>query len=208
MQRETPVDLKPWFLTLNDVDETIHWEEFFGNNNPVELDVGCGRGLFTVTASEEQPEINYLGIEIDFREGRRGARRLKKRETPNARILGGDVNIVFNKHIADASVDAIHVYFPDPWWKRKHHHRRLFTDLFTNTCAAKLKPGGLLHHWTDVADYFKAVEGLMDHHKLFDKLAAPIERDPQHDMDYQTSFERKKRQGGETIYRGLWQRKK
>ena len=74
-----PTDLKPYFLVLDDIDQEyggrLDWPVFFGNDKPVEIDVGCGRGLFVFSASENRPDTNFLGIEIDYREGRRGARR-------------------------------------------------------------------------------------------------------------------------------------
>jgi len=152
--------------------------------------------------------VNLLGIETDYREGRRGAKRLKKRNFPNARVIGGDVKIAFTKHIPPGSVSAVHVYFPDPWWKKKHRRRRVFTDEFTDLAAQVLKPGGLLHSWTDVEEYFGVISGLMDHHPRYENLDPPEERDPANDMDFQTSFERKKRKAGCPIYRGLWQRTK
>ena len=206
-----PNDLKPYFLVLDDVDSDfggqLDWPKFFGNDRPVEIDVGCGRGLFVFTASESHPDRNYLGIEIDYKEGRRGARRLQKQQRPNARVLGGDVNVAFSRMIAPHSVDAIHVYFPDPWWKARHRRRRVFNDQFVDLCANLLKPGGELHSWTDVEEYFGVISELMNHHLLFDALPPPTEREAGNDMDYQTSFERKKRKDGWTIYRGLWQRK-
>ncbi len=200
-------NLFPWFRTIDDLTGLIDWSEFYGNSNPVELDVGSGRGLHLVTAGQSNPHINYLGIEIDYKEGRRAAKRLKKREIANTRVLGGDVNRAFNNHFAPHSVDAIHVYFPDPWWKRRHRRRRLFTDLFADRLSRTVKPGGLIHSWTDVKDYFEVIQALMDHHPGFEVLPPPEEREPLHDLDYQTSFERKKRQAGETIFRGLWRRK-
>lgn len=206
-----PVDLKPYFLVLGDIEgeyaNVLDWPAFFGNDQPVEIDVGCGRGLFLVHAAAAHPEINYLGIELDFKEGRRGARRLQKRQFNNARVLGGDVFYVFRKLIAPHSVDAIHVYFPDPWWKRKHRGRRVFNDHFVDLGAGLLKPSGLLHSWTDVAEYFDVISALMDHHPEFETLPPPPERPPADDMDYQTSYERKKRKLGLPIYRGLWRRK-
>jgi tRNA (guanine-N7-)-methyltransferase len=210
-QMPPPVDLKPYFLTVEDVVEEyggrLDWPEFFGNDQPVEIDVGCGRGLFLVHAGEANPDINYLGIEVDYREGRRGAKRLQKRNMENVRVLGGDVNVAFSKLIAPESVQAIHVYFPDPWWKRKHRRRRVFTDRFVDLCSRLLRPGGLLHSWTDVEEYFGVISGVMDHREDFDTLPPPPERSPEHDMDYQTSYERKKRQAGLPIYRGKWRRK-
>jgi tRNA (guanine-N7-)-methyltransferase len=206
MTRAPVPDLKPYFLTLNDLAGPLDGPAFFGNNNPVELDVGCGRGLYLFTASTSHPAINYLGLELDYHEGRRAARRFWKRSQPNARILGGDARIALAKFISPESVAAIHVYFPDPWWKRRHKHRRLFTDEFVELAAGVLKPGGLFHSWTDVEEYFGVIRALMDHHRAFEALPPPDETPAAHDLDYRTSFERKKRQLGATIYRGLWKK--
>lgn len=205
--RQPPDDLRPWFQTIDDLPGPIRWPEFFSNKNPVEIDVGCGRGLFLVNAGQMHPERNFLGIEIDYKEARRAARRLVKRESANVRIIGGDARVLLTKYVRPHSVSAVHVYFPDPWWKRKHKRRRLFNDEFVNIASQVLRPGGVLHSWTDVEDYFEVIAALMDHHPDFIRLADPPERSPQHDLDYQTSFERKKRKEGETIWRGQWRRK-
>jgi tRNA (guanine-N7-)-methyltransferase len=207
MRREPSVDLKPYFLTLDDLAAPLDWTTFFGNENQVELDIGCGRGLFLVNASTSHPQTNYLGIELDYKEGRRGARRLWKRSQPNARVLGGDARVALSKWIPRESVAAVHVYFPDPWWKRKHKRRRLVTDEFVDLAAAVLETGGLLHSWTDVEDYFAVIRALLDHHPAFEILPPPPEQAPAHDLDYQTSFERRKRQIGATIYRGRWRKR-
>lgn len=206
------VDLRPHFLCFEDLapyladDGRFEWSKLFGNENPVELDIGCGRGLFVFNASTSQPDRNFLGNELDFTEARRAAKRLAKRQQPNARIIGGDANFLLDKFLRPASVAAVHVYFPDPWWKRKHMRRRLFTDLFANRCAHVLQPGGLLHMWTDVSDYFEVVCSLMRHHDQFETLPPPLERPAENDLDYQTSFERTRRHAGLPIHRGLWKR--
>lgn len=205
MQLNSPrVDLRPWFLTAGDFHSTIDWCEFFGNDRPVEVDVGCGRGLFLCNESLAHPERNYLGIEIDFKEGRRTAMRLMKRRADNARVLGGDVKDAFKRLIAPQSIAVVHVYFPDPWWKAKHRKRRVFTPEFINQIVEVLEPGGLVSSATDVAEYFEVIRGLLDHDPRFEPLAPPSEKRPEHDMDYLTSFERKARQRGETIGRGRW----
>lgn len=207
MQTAPVKPIKPWFQTIEDVGGSLIWSDFFGNDHPVQLDIGCGRGLFTVNASARHPETNFLGLEIDYREGRRGAMRLLKREQPNARIIGGDCKVVLSEMIEPGSVQAAHVYFPDPWWKKRHHKRRLFTAEFVDLLARVVAPGGHVHSWSDVAEYFEIIQQLMDDHPKFDTCTPPDEREPEHDMDYQTSFERKKRQLGLPIYRGLWQRR-
>ena len=203
-----PADLSPYFLTIADVERAyggaLDWRTFFGNDHPVELDIGCGRGLFLVTAGEVHPSTNFLGIEIDYRHGRHGARRLQRRGLRSVRVLGGDAITALRMLVPPASIAAVHVYFPDPWWKRKHRRRRLFTDKFVDLAAAVLQPAGLLHAWTDVAAYFEVMQALMTHHPRFEALPPPAARTPAHDMDYQTSYERKRRKAGMPIHRGRW----
>ena len=204
--KQPPQDLKPYFLALDELDGPVDWPTVFANANPVEIDVGSGRGLFLVNAGLACPDINYLGIELDFREGRRAARRIKKRQMSNVRVLGGDVRILFDRCIQPHSVSALHVYFPDPWWKRRHRRRRVFTDEFVEQASVVLKSDGLMHVWTDVEEYFGIMAALLDHHAAFERLPTPPERQPQHDMDYRTSYERTGRKAGATIHRGLWRR--
>ena len=184
--------------------QRIDWAAWFGASQPVEIDVGSGRGLFLHTASGANPGTNYLGVEIDFKEGRRAAQRLKRGKRSNARVIGGDAHYVLRHFVAPGSVDAIHVYFPDPWWKKKHRRRRVFSDAFVDLAVVALKPQGLLHSWTDVEEYFGVISALMNNDARFESLPPPAQRSAEHDMDYQTSFERKARKQGTTIHRGLW----
>lgn len=206
MQTAPIKPLKPWFQTIEDLGDSLNWAEFFGNDNPVELDIGCGRGLFLFSAAVSNPDVNYLGLEIDYREGRRAAKRLLKRDLPNARVIGGDCRRLLTEMIDRHSVAAAHVYFPDPWWKKRHHKRRLFTAEFADILADVVQPMGHVHSWSDVAEYFDIISDLMDQHPRLTTCEAPAQREAEHDMDYQTSFERKKRKLGLPIYRGLWQR--
>jgi tRNA (guanine-N7-)-methyltransferase len=201
-------DLAPYFFTLRDVPQApLDFAAVFGNEHPLEVEVGTGRGLFLVNAGTTHPATNFLGIEYDFKEARRAARRLQKRELANVRILGADANIALPQFLPDICAQALHVYFPDPWWKRRHKRRRVFNSEFLNQAARILVPGGLLHAWTDVEEYFGVMTALVAANPAFAALAAPPERQAVHDMDYHTSFERKKRKLGLTIFRARWERR-
>jgi tRNA (guanine-N7-)-methyltransferase len=201
-------DLKPYFLTYDDLGAgPLSWPEFFGNSHPVEVEVGTGRGMFIVNAGETRPDTNFIGMEIEYTEGRHAAKRLQKRNLLNARILGGDARVGLPKFIPSKSIAAMHVYFPDPWWKRKHWARRIFDGWFLNEVSRILVSGGILHAWTDVEAYFQVMLEVIKVNPDFLPLPPPEERPATHDMDYHTSFERKKRKAGLPIYRGRWERR-
>jgi tRNA (guanine-N7-)-methyltransferase len=203
-----PRDLRPWFLTLQDIAPApLDLVSLFDSEHPVEVEVGSGRGLFLVNAGVTCPEVNFLGIEYDFKEARRAARRLQKRALRNVRILGADARRVFCEYLTDACAVSVHVYFPDPWWKRRHKKRRIFNAEFLAQTARILKPGGLLHAWTDVAEYFEVMTAVVAENTEFVALPAPREQPAAHDMDYHTSFERKKRKLGLPIFRARWMRR-
>lgn len=201
------IDLRPYFMPLVETEGVLDWKALFGNDHPVELDIGCGRGKFLCDSAMAHPETNWLGVELNYSEGRRGATRLAKRQLPNGRVLGGDAHEMLRKRVEPHSVAAAHVYFPDPWWKRKHHKRRLFTDEFADLLARVVKPGGYVHSWTDVGDYFEVISALMNHHPEFTPQTPPPEPAGAHDLDYLTSFHRRGRLAGGPIWRGLWQRR-
>lgn len=207
MSAAAPPDLRPWFQTIEDLPEPpLDWTRFFGNENPVEVEIGSGRGLFLMNASLSRPDTNFLGVEYDFKEARRAATRLLKRKIPNGRMLGADARILLPKFLTTGSVAAVHVYFPDPWWKRRHSKRRIFEPIFVAEAARILQIGGRLHAWTDVPEYFEIMLQVVASQPAFAPLPAPSERAPEHDMDYHTSFERKKRKAGLTINRACWER--
>jgi tRNA (guanine-N7-)-methyltransferase len=201
------LDLRPYFLTLDDIPPApLDLAALFGNDHPVEIEVGSGRGLFLVNAGTNSPEVNFLGIEYDFKEGRRGARRLQKRLLANVRVLGADARVVLRDYLGDQSARAVHVYFPDPWWKRRHKKRRVFDAAFVTEAARILSSGGMLYARTDVEEYFGVMTALVAENPAFLVVPPPAERPPEHDMDYHTSFERKKRKLGLPIFRACWQR--
>ncbi|MDR0323592.1 MAG: tRNA (guanosine(46)-N7)-methyltransferase TrmB [Treponema sp.] len=134
-------------------EENLDFEKIFGNKNGVTLEIGFGSGFATAVIAGRNPDKNYLGIEVH----RPGIGRLlwemENSSLFNIRIVEYDAVFVIEKMIPPASLEAIHVFFPDPWPKKKHRKRRLMQRPFTESLAACLKPGGYLYMVTDWGDY-------------------------------------------------------
>jgi tRNA (guanine-N7-)-methyltransferase len=178
-----------------------HWKTVFGNDCPVELEVGFGKGLFLLTAAQQRPELNFGGIEIERKYVLFTANRVAKRKLDNVRLIWGDARVVLRDLVPPASLQAIHVYFPDPWWKMRHRKRRVFTGEFAKQCQRILRAGGFFHLATDVEDYFKIMMDLVARETRLVLLPPPEVQEPRHDLDYLTNFERKYRRAGKPIYR-------
>ncbi|HTU89613.1 MAG TPA: tRNA (guanosine(46)-N7)-methyltransferase TrmB [Gemmataceae bacterium] len=182
------------------------WREVFGNDRPVELEVGFGKGLFLLTAAQAHPEINFVGVEIVRKYQLFAGTRLAKRGLSNVRVACADVRLFLPRFVAAESLQAVHVYFPDPWWKKRHHKRRVFTAEFVAECLRVLRRGGRLHAVTDVEEYAAVMSALLADQPALRPLPPPSEKEPLHDLDYLTNFERKFRKQGKKIYRMSYQR--
>jgi len=138
--------------------EAIVFNEFFGNSNSVEMEIGCGKGKFLVARSIENPNTNFLGIDRVSKFMNIGKTRAQKRALPNIRFLRAEARAFLTEAIALGSVDIFHIYFPDPWPKRRHQVRRVFTAELLKLLHARLVLGGLVEIATDDKDYFDAMK--------------------------------------------------
>ena len=135
------------------VEEKITYETVFGNLNPVTIEVGFGMGTATAEIAAQNPGKNYIGIEVHKPGVGKLLGEIQSRGLKNLRIIEHDAVEVLNNMIADESVEAFHVFFPDPWPKKRHHKRRLIQRPHTALFASKLSPGGYFYMVTDWLEY-------------------------------------------------------
>jgi tRNA (guanine-N7-)-methyltransferase len=190
-------ELAPYLLEVPFTPDPVPLDlaQVFGNQHPIELEVGFGKGLFLQTSAETNPDVNYLGIEILRKYQFLAATRLAKRRLRNVRLVCDDVRPFLRRAIVQSTFRKIHVYFPDPWWKNRHRKRRLFTGQFVQECERCLAPGGQMHLATDVEDYFGVMTELMKTESSMHPIPVPEATQPL------TNFERKYRQENRPIYR-------
>jgi tRNA (guanine-N7-)-methyltransferase len=172
-QRRSYDTLSPLFC-LPFAEAPLDFARVFGNTHPVTLEIGFGMGAATALIAAENPGKNYLGVEVH----RPGIGRLlweiESRGLSNIRIVEADAAEVLEWMIPPESLAAFHIFFPDPWPKKRHHKRRLVRRPFTAALAEKLRPGGYVYMVTDWADYgdwalaeLSATEGLRNVYERF-----------------------------------------
>ena len=125
----------------------------FGNDNPMVIEIGFGMGIATSIIAEQNPHINYLGIEVHKPGIGRLFWEIENRGLKNIRVIEGDAKDIVKTIVMDRSISAFHIFFPDPWPKKRHHKRRLICRPFTDLLASKLIPGAYIYMVTDWLDY-------------------------------------------------------
>jgi len=204
--RRLPLEeLQPYLLETPSTPGLLAWPEVFGNAHPVEVEVGCGKGLFLLGASQACPHVNFLGIEIVRKYQLFTATRMAKRGLRNVRMACADARSFLTQFVGPGSVQAVHVYFPDPWWKKRHLKRRVFQPDFAAQCERILAPGGRLFVVTDVAEYFQIMQETVRLHTQL-VLEPPPDQEAVREGEYLTNFERKFRLEGRPIHRAVYKK--
>lgn len=199
-------ELTPFLFEPPKTVGPCNWSAVFSADRPLEVEIGFGKGLFLVNSAKARSDVNFLGIEIARKYQLFAATRLAKRQLQNVRLVKADARAFLRDFVAPATFQAVHVYFPDPWWKRRHLKRRVFTSDFAAECERTLKPGGQLHVATDVQKYFELINRLIELHTRLRLLPQGGTNDEQPTPDFLTNFERKFRAQGKPIYRVSYER--
>lgn len=179
---------------------TLDLTAIFGNSRPVEVEIGTGKGTFLLARAAARPEMNFLGVEWARAYAIYAADRFRRAGLTNVRMIRCDAAHLFKVCLGDRSLWRVHVYFPDPWPKRKHHHRRLIQQAFVEEVRRVLRPGGQLVIVTDHQEYFRHIQGVIS--QVGGLAAAPMPRMADREGEVVgTNFERKYIAQGRSFYK-------
>jgi tRNA (guanine-N7-)-methyltransferase len=169
--------------------------QLFGRNAPLHVDLGCGDGSFLCEMARQFPKRNFLGIERLTKRVEKVRR--KADEIENVRVLRADTLFAVRYLLRESSVETFYLLFPDPWPKRRHQLRRIFTPDFLDAIVVALVQRGVLRVATDQFDYFHQIERLSRSHLQFQI----VPQSPDDSLFPMTKFERKFRDQGLAVYR-------
>jgi tRNA (guanine-N7-)-methyltransferase len=158
-QQRAYAELLPRFGISYDA-KPVDLDQAFGRHAPVVVEVGSGMGETTARIAAENPGTDYLAIEVHAPGVGSLLRQVEEAGLTNVRVVRHDAVEVLRDMVAPGSLAGIHVFFPDPWPKKRHHKRRLLQPDFAALAASRLAPGGVLHvatDWQEYADHVLAV---------------------------------------------------
>jgi tRNA (guanine-N7-)-methyltransferase len=178
--------------------QTLDLDLLFGRHAPRTLEIGFGNGETTAAMALAQPERDFLAVEVHSPGVGALLRRLDALQLGNVRIVQHDVTEVLREMIPPGALDAVHVFFPDPWPKKRHHKRRLVQPPFVALLASRLAPGGVVHLATDWEDYARQMLAALSAEPLLVNTAPGFALRPE--TRPPTRFERR----GERLGHGVW----
>ena len=199
-QKRALEQLAPKYL-LGFKDEAISVQAIFGRNAPLVLEIGSGMGETTAAIAQAHPEADFIAVEVHGPGVGSLLNRIEALQLRNLRVIRHDAVEVLEKMIADSSLAALHLFFPDPWPKKRHHKRRLVQPGFAALAARKLAPGGTLHAATDWPDYGEHMNEVFQCEPLLEKAKAGFTARPS------TKFEARGKRLGNPISDLYWKRR-
>ncbi len=177
-----PADL---IYNLPSIVERLDLSQIFPGPQPLEVELGCGDASFLVDYAKLHPEHNFIGVERLLGRIRKLDRKGRRAGLTNLRGVRIESSYFLEYLLPPQSVSALHVYFPDPWPKKRHHKNRLVNERFPKIARAALTPGGVVYLRTDDEDYFEEMAGVFEAGAEFRKTETPSEL-----AELPTDFER------------------
>ena len=175
-------------------------DALFGRQAPRVLEIGFGNGANLIQMAAQQPEADFLGVEVHRPGVGRALLDIERLALPNVRLSNHDAVEVIAEQLPEACLDEVLVLFPDPWHKKRHHKRRLLNEAFVALVATRLKPGGVLRAATDWEPYAIAMLEVLGGCPQLENTSAEGGYVPRPDARQPTRFERR----GERLGHGVW----
>jgi len=176
-QERALADLMPLYgIALK--NELLRPADVFGRNAPLVLEIGSGMGETTARIAAEQPRTDFIAVEVHGPGVGSLLKRIAEQRLANLRVIRHDAAEVLEHMIADGALAGLHLFFPDPWPKKRHHKRRLVQPTFAALAARKLAPGGYLHAATDWPEYAAQMAQVLDAEPLLARDVQPRARPP------------------------------
>jgi len=179
------------------------WQEIFGDTNPVEVEIGFGKGAFLLALARNHPEHNFFGVEFTKHRAFRLSSLLARDGPSNTIVVHADFTCLVETMIWPDSVSAYHLYFPDPWWKRRHAHRRLFHPYrsgFATALVQTLMPQGKIFLASDVQEYFEQIVRQLSALPPLQQFSWKRDQVTKKGTLIMTDFEQKYRKEGKAIF--------
>jgi len=180
--------------------EPIDLNTVFGNDKPVVLEIGFGNGESLVQMAAENPELNFIGIEVHRPGVGHLLHMIQEQGIQNLRVMNHDAIDILQNQIPKHSLHRIQLYFPDPWHKKKHNKRRIVQPAFLDTLATLLQADGKIHFATDWEHYAEHMMLTLEAHPLFVNSLEKNQFIPKPDYRPTTKFERR----GQRLGHGVW----
>lgn len=200
MQSTRELIVEPVGMDVETLPRPLRWSDLFGNDHPVELEIGTGKGTFLTEQARTRPDVNFVGIEWARWFWRYASDRLRRNHCDqNARTVRADAAFFFNEFVEQQSLSVVHIYFPDPWPKKRHNKRRLIQEPFIKLVHRSLTAGGRLQIVTDHHDYFEQIQAVVSASAM--KVIEYNRPGSAGDGEFVgTNFERKYRREGRPFY--------
>ena len=180
-------------------DSLLDFPSLFGNDAPVTLEIGFGDGVSLATMAQQDPQRNFIGIEVHKPGVGRLLHLIEEKSLSNVRVMDDDAVEIIKQRIPDNSLDRVQLFFPDPWHKKRHNKRRIVQPGFVSLIASRLKQGGVFHLATDWEPYAEYMAEVMEASSEFVSLSeTPFSKKP--DNRPVTKFERR----GQKLGHGVW----
>ncbi|MCF7956952.1 MAG: tRNA (guanosine(46)-N7)-methyltransferase TrmB [Phycisphaerae bacterium] len=192
-------------VDLDKCPENMDLSTLFGQPGPIEIEIGSGKGTFLLNQAKAHPQTNFLGIEWANKYYQLSVDRMRRWNMTNVRVLRTDAVDFIGRYVPDQAIETVHIYFPDPWPKTRHHKRRFFNPdpiLAVHRC---LKVGGQLRYATDHAEYFQWTCDIIRNNEKIAPLFQEVDFAPTQAADegewVGSNFERKYAIEGRSVYR-------